>query len=57
MQNDKFIHIAACGTNEKAYEWYDSEERKIYGSLTSALVKVIDGINPGERISYRTLQW
>lgn len=58
MQNDKFIHIAACGTNEKAYEWEDSEEtHKIYGSLTSALVEIINGVNPGERISYCTLQW
>lgn len=57
MQNDKFIHIAACSTNERAYEWYDSKTGKIYGCLTSALVEVIDGIKPGERISYRTLQW
>ena len=57
MQNDNFIHIAACGTNEKAYEWKDPNTGKIYGSLTSALVEVIDGIRPDEPISYRTLQW
>jgi len=57
MQEDKFIHIAACSTNEKAYERCDSKTDKIYGSLTSALVEVIDGIEPGERISYHTLQW
>lgn len=56
MQEDKFIHIAACSTNEKAYERCDSKTDKIYGSLTSALVEVIDGIEPGERISYHTLQ-
>ena len=57
MQNDNFIHIAACGTNEKTYEWKDPKRGKIYGSLTSALVEVIDGIKPDEPISYRTLQW
>ena len=57
MQEDKFIHIAACNANEQAFEWPDSRTDKIYGSLTSALVEVIDGIQPGERISYGILQW
>lgn len=57
LQNDKFIHIAACATNERAYEWQDPDTNQIYGSLTSALVQVIDALQPGEKISYNTLKW
>lgn len=58
MQNDKFIHIAACATNERAYEWEDPQTKKIYGSLTSVLVEVIDEHPPGnKRISYNDLKW
>ena len=57
LQNSTFIHIAASGTNERAYEWQDPKTKKIYGSLTSALVEVIDGLQPDERISYNTLKW
>lgn len=57
MQNDKFIHIAACSTNEKAYEWPDPISGKTYGALTSALVEIIDEIKPDEKISYYTLRW
>ncbi|XP_078353455.1 uncharacterized protein LOC144638138 [Oculina patagonica] len=56
-QNDKFIHIAACGTTERAYEWLDPETNKIYGHLTSALVEVIDALRPEDKkISYNALE-
>lgn len=58
LQKDKFIHIAACATDERAYEWHDPKTNKIYGRLTSALVEVIDELSPeGKRISYNTLEW
>lgn len=53
-QHDRFIHIAACASNEQAYE--DPHPTDACGRLTSALVKIMDEVqNENKKISYDIL--
>nr|XP_058943153.1 uncharacterized protein LOC131771391 isoform X2 [Pocillopora verrucosa] len=55
-ENDNFIFMGACATNEKAYEFMDHELGEIHGMFTSALVAVIKESPPGQRLSYNMLK-
>ena len=55
-ENDNFIFMGACATNERAYEFMDHELGEIHGMFTSALVAVIKESPPGQRLSYNMLK-
>lgn len=56
QQNDNFIFMGACATNERAYECDDLEPGKPQGVFTSALVSVIKENPTGKRLSYNMLK-
>ena len=55
-ENDNFIFMGACATNERAYEYMDPETHETHGVFTSALVAVIKESPPGQRLSYNMLK-
>ena len=55
-ENDNFIFMGACATNERAYEYTDHETGEAHGVFTSALVAAIKEFPPGQRLSYNMLK-